>query len=145
MASTVGPIAFLALRPEPGNVREARQAVARAADAAGASPDRVGGLMVAVSEACTNAIESHVAAHDPTPVAVQVLRERAELVVLIEDHGHGFDPAGRPPRPPVGDPEHLRIERGWGIQLMHALVDQLSFERTALGMKVRLVIDVPPM
>lgn len=135
----------MTLHPAPGNVREARQVVARAAGAAGATRARVGDLVVAVSEACTNAIEAHVAAHDEGLVDLQVVREPSELVVTVEDRGRGFDPGARAPRPPLGHPDHLSIERGWGIDLMGALVDRLTFERTPLGTRVRLVIDVPPM
>lgn len=144
MSGAFGPLAVMSLHPEPENVREARQVVARAAGAAGAPAGRVGDLVVAVSEACTNAIESHMAAQDEGLVDVQVVREARELVVTVEDRGQGFDPGSRPPRPPLGHPDHLGIERGWGIDLMRALVDRLTFERTSLGMRVRLVIDVPP-
>lgn len=140
-----GQVAVMALHPQPENVREAREVVARAAGAAGATRARVGDLVVAVSEACTNAIEAHVAAHDEGLVDLQVVREANELVVTVEDRGRGFDPGARAPRPRLGHPDHLSNERGWGIDLMRALVDHLTFERTSLGTRVRLVIDVPPM
>jgi len=138
-----GAVAVLTLHPEPENIREARRLVARVANAAGASPEQVGDLLIAVSEACTNAIESHHAAADGGAVDLQVVRAQDELVVTVEDQGRGFDFDNRAPRPPLGHADHLQIERGWGLDLMRALVDRFSIERTPLGTRVRLVIDLP--
>jgi anti-sigma regulatory factor (Ser/Thr protein kinase) len=67
---------------------------------------------------------------------------RGWLEVFVVDHGTGFDPESLPVRPPRTDPHHLDVERGWGIQLMRALVDELVYvsdeEGTALVLRCRL-------
>ena len=102
--------------------------------------DRVSDLTVAVSEACTNAMEAHQRAHVTAPVRLRVTAEGDELTVQIEDCGQGFHPDRLPPRPPRDDPRHLDIERGWGVQLIRALVDDVDYEATGSGTVVRLVM-----
>ncbi len=58
----------------------------------------------------------------------------------MEDRGHGFDPADLPDHPPVTDPDRLKFERGLGIPLIRALVDEVEFSPTADGTSVRLVM-----
>ncbi|MFN2608236.1 MAG: ATP-binding protein [Acidimicrobiales bacterium] len=102
--------------------------------------ERVDDLKIAVSEACTNAIE----AHDTVPTDERVrLRCRSDdrgLEVSIEDQGPGFDPAELPDHPPVTDPDRLKFERGLGIPLIRALVDEVEISSSARGTAVRLVM-----
>jgi serine/threonine-protein kinase RsbW len=102
--------------------------------------DRVSDLTVAVSEACTNAIEAHQRADVVAPVRLHLRATGDELTVVIEDHGDGFEPSALLPRPPRSDPRHLDIERGWGIQLIRALVDEADYEATSAGTVLRLVV-----
>jgi serine/threonine-protein kinase RsbW len=128
--------ARLEIRPEA--VVRARRLVAAAAEEAGLSRDRVDDLVVAVSEACTNAMESQERSAVRSPIEVQCRVAEGAFEVLVRDQGAGFDPESLPVRPPVTDPAHLAIERGWGIQLMHELVDDVSFDVTGSGVCVRL-------
>ena len=102
--------------------------------------DKIDGLLVAVSEACTNAIEAHQRAGFDTPVRLRLKAVDGEFEVVVEDFGSGFDPGRIPPRPPAGDPDHLAIERGWGIGLMDALVDDLVFDLRDDGTRVHLIV-----
>src|SRR2546423_5185180 len=70
--------------------------------------DRVDDLKIAVSEACTNAIEAHDAIATNERVTVCCLADERHLEVRIEDHGRGFDPSTLPEHPPVTDPERLK-------------------------------------
>jgi serine/threonine-protein kinase RsbW len=102
--------------------------------------DRIDDLKLAVSEACTNAIEAH---HDlPADERVLVRCSEAEdrLEVSIEDRGTGFDPESLPEHPPVTDPDRLNFERGLGIPLIRTLVDEVDFESSPDGTAVRLVM-----
>lgn len=116
----------------------ARQAVRDAATDAGLRGDRIDNLVVAVSEAFTNAMEAQFRAHTSAPIDVVCEMTGSTLEVQVRDHGDGFEPESLPPRPPVTDPHHLDVERGWGIQLMRSLVDELVFDMTGSGMCVRL-------
>jgi len=102
--------------------------------------ERIDDLKLAVSEACTNAIEAHDAAGSQERVLVRCKTGDDSLEVCVEDRGHGFDPAQLPDHPPVTDPDRLKFERGLGIPLIRALVDEVEFSPTAQGTAVRLVM-----
>jgi serine/threonine-protein kinase RsbW len=124
------------VRPEA--IQSARRAIRHAARAAGLGGDRIDDLMVAVSEACTNALEAQLAAGVTDPIEVSCQVEDDLFEVLVRDHGRGFRPDDLPARPPVSDPRHLDVERGWGIQLMAEFVDELVFDLTGPGTVVCL-------
>jgi serine/threonine-protein kinase RsbW len=128
--------AQLEVRPEA--IVRARRLVARAAADAGLPADRIDDLLVAVSEACTNAMESQQRARVDVPLEISCHVIGDAFEVSIRDRGAGFDPNALPVRPPIADPSHLEIERGWGIQLMRQLVDDLAFDITGSGVCVRL-------
>ena len=125
----------------PAFVGVARTVVAAVATSVpGIDDDRLEDLRIAVSEACTNAVEAHQAAGMDDRVVLRCLVVPDALEVRVEDSGTGFDPEAVPPRPPVGDPAHLRAERGWGIQLIRALVDDVEFVPSDEGTAVRLTM-----
>lgn len=113
---------------------------ALAATEAKLSDDRVDDLKIAVSEACTNAIEAHGAVAMPDRVVLRCWADERALRVTIEDHGRGFDPAALPDHPPVTDPERLNFERGLGIPLIRTLVDEVEINSSATGTAVRLAM-----
>lgn len=132
------------LPPAPQYVGLARVVTSWAATMAPAlSRERVDDLRVAVSEACTNAMEAHLRAGVSEPVSIRLESDVDELCVLVHDHGGGFDPDRLPPRPPPDHPEHLAVERGWGVQLMRALVDEVDFQPGDDGTILRLVVRAP--
>ncbi|MDQ6927838.1 MAG: ATP-binding protein [Actinomycetota bacterium] len=102
--------------------------------------ERVDDLKLAVSEACTNAIEAHDAAATPDRVQLRYWTDERGLEVSVEDRGPGFDPASLPDHPPVTDPARLKFERGLGIPLIRALVDEVEISSSAQGTAVRLLM-----
>jgi serine/threonine-protein kinase RsbW len=102
--------------------------------------ERIDDLKIAVSEACTNAIEAHGAIDTSERVIVRCRAEPDFLEVQIEDRGEGFDPAMLPDHPPATDPNRLKFERGLGIPLIRALVDEVEFSSSAGGTAVRIVM-----
>jgi serine/threonine-protein kinase RsbW len=98
--------------------------------------DRIDDLKLAVSEACTNAIEANRRAGSGAPVVASCWEAPERLEVCIADSGPGFEPAALPAHPQVSDPERLNFERGLGIPLIRSLVDVLRFESTPQGTKV---------
>jgi serine/threonine-protein kinase RsbW len=95
--------------------------------------ERIDDLKLAVSEACTNAIEANLAAGEGDPVVVRVWEAPERLEVCIIDAGRGFNPDLLPEHPPVTDPDRLNFERGLGIPLIRTLVDSVRFESGAEG------------
>ena len=107
--------------------------------------NRVDDLKLAVSEACTNAIEAHASESVDERVVLSWSESDDRLEVQVRDRGPGFDPGQLPEHPPVTDPERLNFERGLGIPLIRTLVDEVVFEPTDAGTSVRLVMYCGPV
>ena len=106
--------------------------------------DRVDDLKLAVSEACTNAIEAHADLRLDERVLVRWCEAEDRLEIHVEDRGPGFDPHQLPEHPPVTDPERLNFERGLGIPLIRTLVDEVTFVPADGGTSVQLVMFCGP-
>src|SRR3954466_8162155 len=89
--------------------------------------ERIDDVKLAVSEACTNAIEAHGAVQTNDHVLLRLVEGDDRLEVLIDDRGRGFDPTALPDHPPVTVPERLTFERGLGIPLIRTLVHEVDF------------------
>jgi serine/threonine-protein kinase RsbW len=105
--------------------------------------ERIDDLKIAVSEACTNAIEAHGAIATSERVLVRCRTEPDRFEVHIHDRGEGFDPSALPHQVPLNDPGRLRFERGLGIPLIRALVDEVEFSSSERGTAVRMVMWHP--
>jgi serine/threonine-protein kinase RsbW len=102
--------------------------------------ERIDDLKIAVSEACTNAIEAYAGLDTVERVLVRFHAHHDHLEVNVEDRGAGFDPSTLPDHPPVTDPDRLKFERGLGIPLIRALVDEVEFSSSGGGTAVRIVM-----
>jgi serine/threonine-protein kinase RsbW len=103
--------------------------------------ERIDDLKLAVSEACTNAIEANMESTvEDHPVVVKVWEAPERLEVCISDSGRGFDPDMLPEHPPVTDPDRLNFERGLGIPLIRTLVDAVRFESSPDGTSVWMTL-----
>jgi serine/threonine-protein kinase RsbW len=119
---------------EPVRLRLVLPQVARAELIAGDAVDDLGHrigfprdtlaeVKLAVVEACLNALEYgageivvELTAHpDPTPW----------IEAAVVDHGPGFDP-GEQPRPVLESKLHSRRKRGWGLELIRRLMDEVE-------------------
>lgn len=108
----------------------------------GIADERVDDLRLAVSEATTNAIESHLEGRIDEPIRISCAMEADHVMVKIKDRGVGFDPDELIPHPPVTDPERLEFERGLGLPLMRALTDEHDISPTPTGTTVSLRINM---
>ena len=112
------------------NLAEARDFVGRAASDAGLAPERIFDLKVATSEAFANAVEHACASAEHLEVCVRLFSKR--IVVEISDDG-----CFRPPKLPA----RTSSNRGLGLPLMVALMDEVSFAKTpGGGTTVRLAV-----
>lgn len=110
--------------------------------------DRVEDLLLAVTEACANAIQGQrrLGREDQIQVVIELGVSsgedpgRDEVVVTVVDHGGGFDPGDLSPLPPATDPGRLRHESGLGLTLMRGHVDEVRFTPTSDGTAVQLII-----
>jgi serine/threonine-protein kinase RsbW len=112
--------------------------------APGLSPARLDDLKIAVTEACSNAIEAHETNWTEGPVIVRCMVGDDEVRVEVIDRGSGFDPDDVETLPAVTDPRRLRHESGLGIALMRTLADEVSFVPSPDGTRVSLVVHRPP-
>ena len=141
MPSMVGEVVALEIPARDEFVALARLVVsALAATDSQLADERVDDLKIAVSEACTNAIEAHDLVATEERVRVRCRSDDRGLEVSVEDRGPGFDPSGLPDHPPVTDPDRLKFERGLGIPLIRALVDEVEITSSGEGTAVRLVM-----
>ena len=112
--------------------------------APGLSVARLDDLKIAVTEACSNAIEAHEAILADGPVLVRCVIDDHHVTVDIIDRGRGFDPDRVETLPAATDPRRLRHESGLGIPLMRTLTDEVAFNPDADGTRVSLTIYRPP-
>jgi anti-sigma regulatory factor (Ser/Thr protein kinase) len=112
----------------------ARKTVIEFARALGLPAKAEDDLTSAVGEALANAVEHGF--RERTYFSIRCWREQNIIVVEIEDDGRGFDPSYRE----EGDGSDHDAERGFGISIMRALVDQVSFRRN--GRLVRLYKNI---
>ena len=80
--------------------------------------------VLAVSEACSNAIE-HGYRGQPGTIRLIVDHSESELRIVVEDRGNW--------RPPVPDPE-----RGLGLEIMRSVMREASLEHHPGGTRVLL-------
>jgi serine/threonine-protein kinase RsbW len=111
--------------------------------APGLSPARLDDLKIAVTEACSNAIEAHETSWSEGPVVVRCTIGDDEVRVEVIDRGAGFNPDEVETLPAVTDPRRLRHESGLGIALMRTLADEVSFTPAPDGTRVSLVVHRP--
>lgn len=109
-------------------VARAELLASRAVDEAGqriAFPrDTLAEVKLAVVEACLNALE-YGAGEVEVEVTAHPDDARAWIEVAIVDHGPGFDPA-RVPRPVLEDKLRSKRKRGWGLELIRRLMDEVE-------------------
>ena len=105
----------------------------------GIEDDRLEDLRIAVSEACTNAVEAHPADGVEQRVVLRCVLGPDALEVHVEDTGPG---AGAAPAEPGAVGLEDGAEQGWGLQLIRALVDEVTFGPVdgGSGTAVRLLV-----
>jgi serine/threonine-protein kinase RsbW len=137
----VGRLVELQIPPRSDHLALVRLVVEGAVRLSAGLPDgRVDDLRLAVSEACTNALDAQHAAASSAPITIRVELDDDEVAVTITDHAGGFEVDAVEPAPAATDPGRLRHEHGLGIPLMRSLVDEVTFTPTPGGTAVRLVV-----
>jgi len=101
---------------------------------------RLDDLKLAVTEACSNAIEAHQLVWTDEPVVVRCQLDDSTVTVEVADHGGGFNPGDVASLPAATDPTRLSHETGLGIPLMRTLADDLAFVQSQDGTTVRLTV-----
>jgi len=124
---------MLRLPRDARSVPVIRHLVASALDEVGVLPEIKYDIELALSEACSNVLR-HAGPGDNYDVSVEIGADTCELRVV--DIGHGFDHTSVSPRAD----DDLAAERGRGMGLMHALVDDIELVSVPeKGTLVRLI------
>jgi serine/threonine-protein kinase RsbW len=113
----------------------AGQALEHLGVAAGFAHDTLAEVRLAVVEACLNALE-----YGGGEVEVELVAHRNEaewLEVLVTDRGPGFDPAVVK-RPRLDEKLHAERKRGWGLELMRRLMDEVEIQSRPGFTQVRM-------
>jgi serine/threonine-protein kinase RsbW len=124
----------IAARPE--NVALARLALNGVATAAGAPPEVVADLKLAVSEACTNAVQHAYAgssADGEQRVTIRFAVRNRQLLIEVEDDGTGFEATTQGSWDAV-EPGNGGL--GMGLTIVRSVTDELEIESGARGSRV---------
>jgi serine/threonine-protein kinase RsbW len=136
----------LRMDARPENLAYARLALAGIAASVGASREVVADLKLAVTEACSNAIQhAYLDGGSGDEIVVRYELREGELAVEVQDWGVGFD-ASRP----IGyaaelegelsiNGEALPPEHGMGLLIIRAVTDELTIASSAAGSRVGFV------
>jgi anti-sigma regulatory factor (Ser/Thr protein kinase) len=117
----------LSVPADPHVLQHIRRALRRLALDLELDQEQSEGLLVAVGEAVSNAIE-HAYLGSGGTIFLRARREGPTLVIEIEDRGRWRRSGGR---------------RGHGLELMRALTDSIHVNATAAGTTVRLTLGLP--
>jgi len=104
--------------------------------ALGFARDTLDEVKLAVLEACLNALE-----HGGSEVEVELIAHLGQepwIEASVIDRGPGFDPGAVTP-PSLNDKLHARRKRGWGLELMRRLMDDVEISSAPGRTQVRMV------
>lgn len=101
--------------------------------------EKIPGIMLAVTEASTNAIIHGNQSDESKFITIDAAKEDNQLIISIKDQGKGFDPA-KIPDPTEQD--NLLKDSGRGIYLMHVYMDDLKFNVTPEGTETILILNL---
>jgi serine/threonine-protein kinase RsbW len=123
----------------------ARRVVAAAASLEPTFRDeRIDDLRIAVSEATTNAVESHADLTGDDRIVIRCNLGEDRIEVEVRDQGPGFELDDVRAAPDAQAPDRLDFERGLGIPLMRVLADEAEIRSSDAGTAVRLVVYHTP-
>jgi len=117
---------------ETSSVPKARRALFSFASACGFRDTSLSDVESAAGEALANAAE-HGGREAPDGYDVSATFDGVRLVIDVEDHGRGFDGAAALNEAPPS----VSGNRGFGIFLMHALMDEVAYSDR--GSRIHLV------
>ena len=99
--------------------------------------DQIDEVKHALIEACINAFE-HSASKEGQ-VHIKFVMQPAELLVVIQDFGEGFD-LEAVPKPEIGAKVAGQDEykRGWGLMMMESLMDEVHIASGPQGTRITM-------
>lgn len=133
------PFYEIEIESDPNNLITVEEFVNYFAKDMGLNDDQLSVLLLAVTEATTNAI-IHANKCDATKlVSIRAHIEDSKLIVNVKDEGKGFD-ASKIPDPT--QPENLLKDSGRGVYLMKVYMDDVKYNITPTGMETILTLNI---
>ena len=100
---------------------------------------KIPGILLAVTEAVTNAIIHANKCNIEKIVQINVHVKNQKLFITVKDEGKGFDPS-KVPDPTA--PENLLKDSGRGLYLMRVYMDDLKYNVTPTGTETILILNL---
>ena len=128
MATLASQEVNLTLPIRPDMEMTASKTATAMAESMGMGADKIDEVRMAVVEACINAFEHSRADDGRVYISFQILGEgeKQKLEIRVEDNGVGFVP-GEVMEPRIEDKLKSQRKRGWGIQIIKGLMDEVEF------------------
>jgi serine/threonine-protein kinase RsbW len=128
------------LRLEPEIEIEACEKACAVAEGMRMSPDKVDEIRMAVIEACINAVEHSSSRDGRLYLTLSVMGKKGgkvptSLRIVVADRGTGFDP-GKVVEPKIERKLHAVNKRGWGLQIIEGLMDEVVIDSNDDGTAV---------
>ena len=133
------PFYEIEIESDPNNLITIEEFVNYFAKDLGLSEEQLSVLLLAVTEATTNAIIHANKCNPSKLVKIHAQIENSKLVIRIKDEGKGFDPT-RLPDPT--EPENLLKDSGRGVYLMKVYMDEVKYNVTPTGLETILVLNI---
>jgi anti-sigma regulatory factor (Ser/Thr protein kinase) len=118
----------------------AARALEQVAERADFPDEDIGKIRMALIEACINSFE-HSGSRDGK-IYITFTLDKEKLTIVVEDKGRSFE-AGRVPVPERGTGAAKPSRRGWGIELIKNLMDQVDFDDVAVGTRLKMIKYYP--
>lgn len=133
------PFYEIEIESDPNNLITIEEFVNYFAKDLGLSDEQLSVLLLAVTEAATNAI-IHANKCDPSKlVKIHAQINDSKLIIKIKDEGKGFDPAKLPD---PTEPENLLKDSGRGVYLMKVYMDDVKYNITPTGLETILILNI---
>lgn len=133
------PKYYLEIESTPNNLITVEEFVNYFSVELGLDREKINGLLLAVTEATTNAIIHGNKNNKLKMVRIYVFVEGSNVTIKIKDEGKGFDPSIIPD---PTDPENLLKDSGRGLYLMRVYMDGLTYNQTAEGTETILSLKI---
>lgn len=133
------PFYELEIESDPNNLITVEEFVNYFSKDLGLSEEQLSVLLLAVTEATTNAI-IHANKCDPSKlVKIHAQIEDSKLLIKIKDEGKGFDPTKLPD---PTEPENLLKDSGRGVFLMKVYMNEVKYNVTPSGLETILILNI---
>jgi len=133
------PKYYLEIESTPNNLITVEEFVNYFSVELGLDQEKISGLLLAVTEATTNAIIHGNKNNKLKLVRIYVYVDGKTITIKIKDEGKGFDPTIVPD---PTDPENLLKDSGRGLYLMRVYMDGLEYNKTPEGTETILTLKI---